>query len=408
MSAPPTDERPPPPAAFRPRVFLAGVLAGLLACAVAGHWAARHHSHPNFTRFAPRISPEGNYFPTLDEMRAVVRERMAPGRILVVVGGNSVFQGVGQPADRVWTLELQRRLGERYVVVNLALRGSGVTDGGAVVAESLREEFPSLVYVANTSPWVPPHPAGFEPYTYLGEEARARGLLLPHPARDALVRDFRRGTLGWAVRFQRTGVAHVDRWLRFRDLWNWVGFNWVFTIPSPLTPTGAIATVARGRIPDEEPDFERMPVATRMPPSADAAEMAITRAFSEAHVEPDGAGGWRVRPGVAETFRASAAAAFPEWMRGRTLVMLSRNSPVFLGRLSAEERARDDFAYATSAAAWREAGYVSAEYGRDFGDNDFGDRTHLSAAGGRRLAAVVADEVARLADRLGYLQQPPR
>jgi hypothetical protein len=389
------------PRAFRPRAFLLGLAAGLLAGVLAGHWAARNHAHPAFVRFAPRISPEGNYYPTLDEMRAVVRARVAAGQVPVIVGGNSVFQGVGQPADRIWTLELQRLLGPRFVVVNLALRGSSIVDGGAVVAESLQGEFPGLVYVANTAPWTNPHPAGLEPYTYLADEARARGLLEAMPARDALVAGLRRSSLPLAARLERVAVAHADRWLRFRDLWNWVGFNLFFTIPSPLTPSGPVATAARGRLPDEEPDFETMPAEVRMPPFADAQEMAITRAFSQSAVEPDGAGGWRLRPGVAEQFRAIAGAALPPSMRRRTLVVLSRNSPVFRNRLTAEEQTRDDFAFASSLAAWREAGYHAAEYGRDFAPADYGDRTHLSARGGRRLAAALAPEVRAVADALG-------
>lgn len=391
------------PAPFRPWLFLLGVALGLAACAGAGHWAARHHSHPNFTRFASRISPEGNYYPTLDEMCNVVRERMTAGKILVIVGGNSIFHGVGQPADRVWTLELQRLLGERFVVVNLALRGAGIVDGGAIVSEVLRDEFPQLIYVANTSPWSLPHPAGQEPYVYLMREARARGLLADLPGRDELLADFRRRALSWSDYLQMLGVAHSDRVLRYRDLWNWVGFNWYFSVPSPLTPTGSLATVARGRIPDEELDFAEIPASVRFRPEVFEPEMRIVRGFSSTYLAANGSGGWSLRPDVAENFRAVAGAAMPDWLKRRTLVMLSRNSPHYTRQLTPEERERDELAYATSLEAWRAAGYHAQDYGRDFSPLDFGDRTHLTTAGGRKLAAVVAAELRTLGRQLNYL-----
>ena len=100
-----------------------------------------------------------------------------------------------------------------------------------------------------------------------------------------------------------------------------------------------------------------------------------------------------------------ARRAVPDAFKARTLVMLSRNSPYFFHMLSPAEARRDDLAYRDGVQAWREAGYASAEYGRDFLDEDFGDRTHLAASGGRKLAAVTAREVVALAQKLGYARE---
>jgi len=66
-----------------------------------GAWEGTRDHYPRFTRFIPAISPEVSYYPTVAEMCAIVRARHRPGQVLVIVGGNSIFYGSGQPADQM-------------------------------------------------------------------------------------------------------------------------------------------------------------------------------------------------------------------------------------------------------------------------------------------------------------------
>jgi hypothetical protein len=392
---------------FRPGAFLLGFFAGLVLCSAIARVASHRGYHEVFTRFFQEISPEAQYYPTLEEMRGIVRMRCRPDQVLVIVGGNSIFNGVGQPAAKMWTVELQRLLGERFVVINFAFRGALCTDGGAVVAEALRKEYPRQVYVANAAPFTPPAPYGIEPYRYLFWEARSRGLLEDYAPRAEMVEEYVRKEFKWGRRFDLWGLGWLDRVLRFRDLWNLVGYECLFTIPNPITPHLPQAIWARERFADIEPDFEATPPGDRFRPEYLDAEMKIVRGFSESFYVRDGRGAWR--PGTLSRlqFEDVARGAVPDDLKPRTLIMLSRNCPYYLRRLTRDERQRDDAAYRDGAAAWRKAGYEAADYGRDYADADFGDRTHLSASGGRKLAQQVAEHVQAIASKLGYINPPP-
>ncbi len=417
---------------FRPGFFLGGLLAGIVALAGAGQWAGRHNTHPGTERFHPRISPEGRYSPTVDELCAIVRARCRPDQILVIVGGNSIFNGVGQPPEKLWTLELQKQLGDGFGVVNLALRGAGCTEGATVIAEVLRNEYPRIIYVTNTSPFTPPEPLGVQAYEYIFWEAYYRGLLVDFAPRDEQLNKYVRPpesplplvhylqkdraalieiehfkVVAWLRRLGLRAEVGLDAALKYRDLWNWMGYEHLFTVPSFYTPRWPGWMAARGRLRDEEPDFETMDFTSseRFAPRKTPIEMPIVRGFSERAYTEGGPEGWTLNAPVRNDFLAGAKRAVPDVFKSRTLVMLSRNSPFFFHMLSPAEARRDDLAYRDGAAAWREAGYASAEYGRDFLDEDFGDRTHLTASGGRKLAGITAREITALAERLGYFKE---
>lgn len=387
---------------LRPWGLLLGFVAGLVICAGLGRSLSSRDYHRDFVRFHMRISPEAHYYPTMDEMRAIVRARCRPDQVLVIVGGNSIFFGVGQPLGKLWTEELQRQLGPGYCVVNFALRGSLCTDGGALVAESLREEFPRQIYVANTSPFAEPAPFGMEPYRYLFREALARGLLMPFEPRLKEWQDYARGAYSFGERVERGSADQLDRALRYRDLWNWVGYNWLFTIPNPVTPQLPQATWPRSRFLDEENDFDAVPPSQRFPLAVRDAEMAIVRAFSGVHTERDAQGNWIVREISRQSFLRVARLAFPDPLKRRTLIVISRNSPNYLAQLTADELKRDEVAYAGAIAAWKEAGYNATDYGPGFVLEDFGDRTHLASKGGAKLAKWLAPQIRDMSDKLGY------
>jgi hypothetical protein len=397
----------PPPGFLQPKTFLLGFVLGLALCSLWARVVSHRGYHPDFTRFHQRISPEGQYYPTVEEMCGIVRSKCRPDQILVLVGGNSVFYGVGQPVGKVWTEELQRRLGDGYCVINFAFRGASCLDGGAVIAEVLRQEFPRQIYVANTSPFVPPHPLGVETYRTIFWEARSRGLLEEYAPREELVRDFLALEYGWDRRLELAGAGMLDRVLRYHDLWNWVGYEHLFTIPNPMTPHLPHAIWGRRRFRDEEGDFESMSVGQRLRSQNREAEMKIVRGFSGTYYFKDYLGRWRVRPVARLNFQQVAKAAMPDNLRPRTLIMLSHNDPYYLKQLTPDERLREDAAYREGIAAWRQEGYRADEYGADYAPEDFGDRTHLTASGGRKLALHVARLVQDMAARLHYLQSQP-
>jgi hypothetical protein len=390
---------------IRPGWFLAGLALGLGGLAWAGLVAARTDYHPGFVRFSLPIAPETSYYPTLNEMKAIVRSRCRRDQVLVIVGGNSILLGVWQPVADLWTKRLQDLLGDRYCVLNFAFRGAAPTDGGAVVAEALRREYPHQIYIANVAPldWI--DMIGHEPYEYLFWQAYFSGQLIRTPERDRAMAEYW-GQKGQTRHFLEEAVSEwFDCALHYRDLWNRECFENFCTVPSNLGGCVPALLKPRRLFPDEEPDALNPEfIRRKYAPSGLAAEMDIVRGFTASFYRKGPGGNWRSTPLERMQFLLNHLEAFPAPLAGRTLILVSRNSPYYVRQLTADERAREEQGYRDGVLFWRKAGHPSMEYGRDFADNDFGDRTHLSSTGGRKLAEAVAPEVRIIAERLGYLK----
>lgn len=394
----PDPASPSPPGPFRPVSLLLGFALGFALLVALGHATVRRDFHPKFTRFHPHVAPETLYYPTVAEMASIVRTRCRPDQVLVIVGGNSILYGVGQPAEKMWTRRLQEMLGDRYVVINFAFRGAGPTDGGAVLAEVLRDEYPRMIYVTNTAPRLAADVLGGRDYRFLLLDAQRRGLLLPWPVRD-------QGLESDSVVAPEARLgARLNAWLHFNEFWNAWSVERFSTVPSTLLPTFASMTQPRGQARDTEGDYEMTPFNERFKPEFFAKDFEITQNYSERFYTRSPEGTWLARRASDEEFKGFADTAFPTPLRARTLVLISRNSPYYTNRLTAAERERDELAIRDSLSLWEASGYAALDTGRGFVPEDYGDRTHLTASGGLKLAQVTAPKVRALAAQLGYLK----
>jgi hypothetical protein len=405
MSAPPPSTA---PRFFQPATLVAGVVLGLIVLAWAGRVLTGRDWHRDFFRFHPMIAPESMYQPTIGEMRAIVRARCRADQILVIVGGNSILQGVGQPVEKLWTRHLQELLGDRFCVVNLAFRGSSPTDGGSLVAESLRDEFPRQIYLANVPPFSAANPAGHLDYRFLLLDAYYKGWLLDFPARQTVIDDYLAHPKEYPAARELALGARLDAWLRFRDFWNWWSFTRFFTFPTSMAPTFKLAYQPRNKFPDREPDYELTPALDRFLNQYVDLETQITRNTSSPYYEKDAAGNWQPIGHAMKRFDEFASVAFPEKLKARTLIIVAANCPFYIRRLTPDERMRDEMAIRDTVTRWKTLGYGALDYGPGFVDADFGDRTHLTSSGGRKLAARAAPQIQQLAEKLGYLQNQSR
>lgn len=390
---------------IRPRWFLAGLGLGLAGLSVFGWRIGRTDYHPGFVRFHSMLSPEGAYYPTLNEMKAIVRGKCSPGQILVIVGGNSILLGVWQPEAEVWSRRLQELLGDRYCVVNLAFRGAAPTDAAAVVAESLRKEFPRQVLIVNEAPITAVGAFGHDPYRYVFWQGYYTGQLLEAPARDRRIREEIAGdkVLRGDLREVRFSI-YADVLLHYRDLWNWVTYRYFGTTASYRETHFPDYLRPRRIYPDPEIDAtdpKNLELEYR-PESLDA-EMRIIRGIAPYYTRLPG-GKWQLAAVTRVDLAQHFDEAFPQSLKARTLVLLSGTSPFYRDRLSADEAAMVNQSYQDTREIWQHAGYPTLVYGLDFQTADFGDRVHLSKFGGWKLAAQVAPEVQAIAGRLGYLK----
>jgi hypothetical protein len=118
----------------RLRALAVGAAVGFGSCSVAGHLVPE--TMEPFTRFHFFVSPDTDYYPTVRSVWNMVLGRADRNKTMVIVGGSSVLYGIGQTSSKSFADFLGRELGDRYVVINLAMRGgdvAGVDSGAAPV-----------------------------------------------------------------------------------------------------------------------------------------------------------------------------------------------------------------------------------------------------------------------------------
>jgi hypothetical protein len=398
---------------FAPRTVLAGALLGFAAMCGLGRYVARIDYHENFTRFTPWMSPDTKYYPTVNEMIAIVHHTIKPGQILVIIGGNSVIYGVGQPPGHVWSDILQKNLGSQYCVINFALRGAPPTNGGAVVAEALRKEYPRQIYIANLPPTQAVYPDGSPVYRFENYEAYYKGLLIDDPARNA---EMKRSHTNREYYLADQSVPELrireffDSLFYFQDLWNYVTFTkintvWGLYFPGVVGMQDPIRFLDPRKVyHDPEPDFLKMPMSSRYLDSTIDVELLNVRGVSMYAFNKDAAGQWQLYAPLWDSFMQDIAGAFPQELKKRTLIVMGYNSPFYLSRLPLDEHERNDLSFKYAVKEWEKGGYSALAYGKDFTIDDAGDRTHLTWHGGQKLATVVAVKVREMSQELGYLK----
>jgi hypothetical protein len=382
--------------ARRPVPILLGVVVGFLACCVAGRVAARQQPFKNFVRFHPHIAPDSHHYPTFSQTLNLARQHAKPGKVLVIVGGNSVMHGVGQRAEHLWSKHLEQLLGDRFVVLNLAMRAGHPHEFGATIAERLTAEGVPVVYVTSyadvfteTSDW------DGTTYKYFFWDAWGKGLIPPDARRDEWLRG------GFAERYAGAPAVHerrhsgaIDGLAYARDLWNYVANRYRATVWVPLK-------YPRFWRPHREyPDQEAGDTVTfrqRNPESGTADELKRLRASTTRWPGPGLlANEAETEAEIARQYRGYVAAP----MHARTLFVFRLEAAYHRDRLAPAERDAYCEVFRRYTAAVSRAGFAAQLVGENYVEGDYADRSHFSERGGRKLAEDLAPTVRAMSARL--------
>ena len=374
-----------------PRVYLASVVAGFLLCVAAGWLAGRLHRFDGFVRFHPYINAETLYNATALQVQRLV-ETIPRDRIAVIIGGSSKLHGTGMTPDELWSHELQRRLGDRYGVLNLALRSGRTDHFGMHAAEMLARSGRPAILIGDVDPAMGFNGVGsYQPYQYFFYDARARGLLYDWPAREAaLMRSTAAAGAAQRARLDELelhGTANAS--FNFDDLWNFVGYRYVFLGAwHPLTGRGSW----RPRRTYDDLETRSAPPEGYYGLHQFAAQMRIAR-------------GWAIRP-PPHGWEAliESTQTIPEPIRARMVLVMIGRSPYYVDQLSVEEQDLYNRHLDAYIETLRNAGLTALRAGRSWDARDFVDVVHMSPRGGARLAAELAPVVEQMARRLGYME----
>jgi hypothetical protein len=373
--------------------FFLGLALAFAACAVAGRIVSDRPMFEHFVRFFGPIQPQRSFYPTASQLVAHIRHTGPPSKTLVLVGGASYFRGTGQNPGELWTLELQRRLGPRYAVVNFATDQADLTAFAGVVFSILSPEYPKLLYVANGNPASAAPVDGGEDYRYLFWDAYYKGLLPPTVADAPAVHALRRQHLRNPAALE----VHVGQWLdQFAyacDLWSYLGYTKFFTVWTEAHRDAPFAPRHLAREGDD-PGIRESQQAHRRDAAYIAHSEKHARTFAHTGLLRDKTGHWTPNPAVWTRFTAECEAMVPAELRAKCVVVLLRANPFFLQKLTEDERARTEQIYQLGQDTYERAGYqVVSLRPEDFTADDYLDGGHFMASGGAKIARAVATHI---------------
>lgn len=387
-----------------PVAICVGVFVGFVGACLLGRMSEKTSRFENFVRLHPFLEQESSYFPTASQLVATARAQCPPdnGKVLVVLGGNSVFNGSGQKKKEIWSAVLQQELGDRFHVINFSAPGAGVMDNGGVAFEILARDYPRALLVTNTEPgyYAPGYASS---YSYLFWDAYYKDLLIEDADRSAVLkRDvFSKDSQEAQLRYRLNSVLH------FNDLWTGIAYRRVSTVWSSWLKERSFSP--RRELPDW---YDKRKVIV---PSEErfqellAGHIAALR--NRKSLDPQrilaGADGKMIQ--TEESLRAEVdqiANLLPESLRRRAFVVFTPLNPWFLEHLTADERNRLEVSFENGVTLLKNGGFHAVSLlQQGFEPLDFGDTVHLSPAGGNRLAHALAPEIRKLA---GEKEAPPR
>ena len=275
-------------------------------------------------------------------------------------------------------------MGKDYKVINLATRGGKPGELANIAAEYLLKKRRKVIYIADGSARVFSVDYNYGFYVQTVYQGWLGGYLFDWAPRDRILRS------EWMTSTKIRGPALgalLDAKLNFLDLWNYVSVEYGSFVWNKLLGTDSFS--ARKYIADSEFSPEELD------------KRRYTLPFDR---EMEIVEGEVLRPG--ETLSASiedTENTFPPQLRASTLALIHLESPYYRSKLSDTDQRQLVAQAAQHAKLLETIGIRRAiSCSKDFNEDDYLDRVHLSYRGGNKLAAIVAPEVINMAKSLGY------
>jgi hypothetical protein len=372
------------------RPYFAGILLGFGACVFAGHELSRTTQFDNYVRMFIPIQPQMQYYPSPFQLVNTVSKLYVPGTTLVIVGGSSIFRGTGQNASHLWSNRLQADLGSGYTVVNLSIDQQSMESFAAVLFRILRQRYEHVIYVGLADERGAGPIDGLPVYKYFFWDAYYSGLLGLSGRDLPAARALRASELNTRQGDELQIGSWLESKLRFRVLWNEVGYRFYF----PIWTVNAASDpfLARDQYIDViDPNLTEIQRRTRE--DQERHDLMKDRFSDLVDAFMDRGQPSKLQGPIAANIRQSYDSAFPKDMRSQILAVFLQPNPEYTDLLPAQKRdALKDLAVRTSKIV-RDLGYRSIVVEKSLVPDDYFDQGHLMASGGHKLADEVAEEV---------------
>ena len=346
-------------------IFVAGFLATILLVALLGRFTLTQPQFPEIKRFWTMQSPATNFFPTIRQQYEWTKDQTTRSKITIIFGGSSFLLGNGQPVNQSTAVVLQEKLGSKYSVVNLAVRGGGAFGQGLYIASKLKKDGYKVIYVSDINPAYAPPFENDGPYAYSYWQALYANYLSAVPARD-----IEKPVEGFNY---KSVVNFLNNYLYFQELANFISYNYFKFNNSPVT--GGVNFDPLRKSPDDEMVIPYVDRHLNVEIESAYTEQALAYAdryyITQKNIDE-----------VSKLYRKGIN-------RGgnpRTILVACESNPRYLKPLN-EELLRNYYSIIDKQVQSMNALGLEAHAAcRDFVDQDYGDIIHLVPSGADKLA----------------------
>jgi hypothetical protein len=393
-----------------PKIFLASVAVGFICCVLLGHLVSQSPALKTAKRFNHLLNPMSYFYPTASQVRARVLSQIKEDQTLVLVGGNSNFNGVGQFLEDLWSTKLQEQLGDKYAVVNLATMGSCSADFAGVIFRMIEPIHKKTLFVYNVYSNSQATIDGSEqecPFHYFFWDAYFKNLVPMSPEIDVATTD-KKGFLDLNKMPEMHLGLYMDSFLYSRDLWTYVGYKYFFTVWSSYTtenfstPREYFTNSSESFFNSvETPEQRKLRYANldeRLRRSGMTTEMFMSnlRRQIDSWAQNNADGGVIENSTWWNRWRNSYLANMPLEQREKTLVAVLWSNPRFVKMLTPEEQKQYNFLIPHAVTELKKLGYESIDIGKNYDPEDFDTSFHYVDTGGAKIAADIASEISKL------------
>lgn len=385
---------------IRPRVFLLGIICGLLICSLVGRKIADIGYYQDFIRICGSHSTCPSFIVTASQISALIKKTCHKDQTLVLVGGSSVLMGAGQPIRYLWTKKLQEKLGCDYCVYNLATPAGGLVGYASVAFELLSNQFKSAILVSDSQ--LPPvDPDGMLWYKHFFWDAYYKGMLKNSPVKYSKAQIERMkienpNRLEKAIlrnKQVRLGMR-LDSYFYFNDFWTYIHYAFIQSVYDPLSgPNWSMPR--RSHVDyDYEIDEQQIKTLSHYPQPGSGlfeSEFAVVSAFRSRGFKKTSSG-----YAVDEEGMKRLDLLLKDYPLTRVsnniIIPIIGESPFYVNKLSEIDQRDYYHMWQRMSDLWINHGY-RAFIVTGLGPDDYGDRPHLNTLGGWKLADQVADQI---------------
>jgi len=383
-----------------PKIFFLGILIGFSICIILGIIVSRHDKLHHFTRFFYGIQPQQQFFPTNFELLNTALHKVNKNKILVLIGGSSIFKGVGQNKNELWSLRLQKLLGDRFSVLNYAIDSATLPDFGGVAFRILKNHYHKIIFVSTCQVGGPASVDGQPIFNYLFWDGYYHHLFNFEKSEKKNILNIRKQEFKTAGGLETHIASFMDSLFFFKPLWTWVGYHSFFTVWNDLSYDHPFQ--ARKDAQDSIIDFKSIQKDQKNNPISFQLGIDFINRIVDGSVDMIQYS-LRIKPGMAEREKQTLDQAFPRSFRQNILCVVTNENPDHLAQVSAKIQLENKYLLQYTHKLLIDLGYNAIQIGDDFVANDFLDARHFAKSGGEKTADAVALQVKKIAKNLYYL-----